>query len=91
MQAHGFADVPRPLRALQTASHEQATPAVRARVGEDAEGFVSLRRMLPAFEESKPGVQMQIGDAWMRQRCSIEFELEDVPPRRAPGMQQPEF
>jgi hypothetical protein len=88
VQAHGLGDLPGPLRALQPAAHEQAAPAIRARIGEYAEVLVTLRRMLPPFKEAKPGIQVKISGGGVRKRGGVKLELEDFPARPTPGMQQ---
>lgn len=52
--------VPRPLRPLPSAAHEQAAPTIRTRIGKNAKILVALRRMLPAFEQAKPRIKVQI-------------------------------
>ncbi|MFM9916911.1 MAG: hypothetical protein ACKVOX_13950, partial [Rhizobacter sp.] len=52
---------PGPLCTLKTASHEKSSPTIRARVGEDAEGFTALLRVLPTCEEPQPWIELQVG------------------------------
>jgi hypothetical protein len=47
---------------------------------------VALRRVLPALEETKPGIYVQIPGGGVSKRHGIELELENFPPRPAPGM-----
>lgn len=49
-----------------------------------------LRRVLPAFEEAQPGIQVQVPGGMVGQRRGIELKLENFPACSAPGMQPPQ-
>ena len=57
-KAHGLGRDPSPLLALQSASHEQPSPTIRAGIGEDAEGFTALLRVLTTCVETQPQVEL---------------------------------
>ena len=87
VQPNGLGHLPCSLRTLQLATHKHPSPAIRARVGEDAERFVAPSRVLPALKKAKPGIYAQIPGGWMDKRRGVKLNLEDVPTRPAPGMQ----
>ena len=87
LQANGLGHLPCSLRTLQLATHKHPSPAIRARVGEDAEGFVAQWRVLPALKKAKPGIYAQIPGGRVDKRRGVELKLEDFPTRPAPGMQ----
>ena len=67
---------PGPVRARQSASHEKSSPTIRAGVGEDAEGFTALLRVLPNCEEPQSWIELQVGASAVIERLPVELELE---------------
>jgi hypothetical protein len=86
-QSGGRSLDPGPLRALQTASHQESSPTIRAGVGEDAKGFTALLRVLASREQAQSGIKLQIGAGAVIEREPVELEFENVATRPAPRSQ----
>src|SRR5258708_5103484 len=65
---------PCPLRALQTAAREQPAPAIGTCICENPKRLAALRRMLAAFEQAKPRIELQADQGRMTERRFFEFE-----------------
>jgi hypothetical protein len=72
---------------LQTSVHQHAPPPIRTGVGKYSEDFVALGWVLPAFEWTKPWVELHVGHCRVGEGRAFKFELKDFTAGTTLGVQ----